>query len=64
MEENNVIFSDGVDAVAYLADQCTKNISDYLFGAIHLIRTYLMTEFWTPLPLHAPVHILDDDCST
>ena len=45
MEENNVIFSDGVDAVAYLADQCTKNISHYLFGAIHLILTYLMTEF-------------------
>ena len=29
-------------------------------GAIHLVRTYLMTNFSTFLPLSAPLHILDD----
>ena len=60
MEENNDIFLDGIDAVVYLAKQCTKNFSEHLFGVIYLICTYLMTNFSTPLPLYAPVHILDD----
>ena len=42
MEKN---FLAGSDAVAYLSDQCTKNIS-HLFGAIPVVRTYLMTDFW------------------
>ena len=41
-------------------NQCTKNVSQHLFGAIHLVRTYLMTNFSTPLSLHGPVHIWDD----
>ena len=28
--------------------------------AIHLVRTYLITNFSTPLTQYAPVHILDD----
>ena len=35
-------------------NQCIKNIPQHLLGAIHLLRTYLMTNFSTPLPL---VHI-------
>ena len=31
-----------------------------MFEAIHLVRTYLMNDFSTPLPQYAPVHILDD----
>ena len=31
-----------------------------MFGAIHLVRTYLKTEFSPSLPLYAPVHILDE----
>ena len=41
-------------------NQCTKSIPQHLFGAIYLVRTYLMTDFLTPLPLYAPVHISDD----
>ena len=36
------------------------NIPQYLFGAIPLVRTYLMTNFSTSLPLYAPLHILDN----
>ena len=43
-----------------LLNQCTKNIQQHLFGAIHLVRRYLMTNFSTPLPLYAPVNIFDD----
>ena len=39
---------------------CTKKIPQSFFGAIHFGRTYLMTNFSTPLLLYAPVHILDD----
>ena len=66
MEENNDIFLDGVYALVYLANQRTKNIPQHLFEVIHLIRTYLMTDFSTlslsvpicthfgwPLPLHS-----------
>ena len=60
MEENNDIFLAGGDALVYLANQCTKNIPQHLFGVIHLIRTYLMIDFAIPFPLYAPVHILDD----
>ena len=31
-------------------NQCTKNIPQHLFGAIHLVRTYLMSDFSTPSP--------------
>ena len=47
MEENNDIFLDGVYALVYLANQRTKNIPQHLFEVIHLIRTYLMTDFST-----------------
>ena len=63
MEENNDILLVGGDALVYLENQCTKNIPQHLFGAIHLVRTYLMTNFSTPLLLYAPVHILDDPFS-
>ena len=45
------------DALVYLAEPMHKKC---LFGAIHLVRTYLMTDFPTSLPLYAPAHILDD----
>ena len=47
MEENNDIFLAGGDALVYLAVQCTKNIPQYLFGVIHLVRTYRRTDFST-----------------
>ena len=50
MEENNSIFLAAGDALVYLAVQCTKNIPQYLFVAIHLVRTYLRTDFQPPLP--------------
>ena len=31
-----------------------------MFGAIHLVHTYFMTYFSTPLSLYAPANILDD----
>ena len=47
-----VIFLDGVDGLVFLANQCTKNTPQHLFGVIHLIRTYLMTNFSTLLCTH------------
>ena len=40
--------------------QYIKSIPQHLFGAIHLARTYLMTDFSTPLLLYVPVHIFGD----
>ena len=52
MEENNNIFLAGGDALVYLAGPMRKkNIPQHLFGVIHLVRTYLRTNFSTPLPL-------------
>ena len=52
MEENNDIFLAGGDALVYLARPMhKKNIPQHLFGAIHLVCTYLKTDFSTPLPL-------------
>ena len=50
MEENNDIFLAGGDALVYLAvlGQCTKNIPQHLFGAVHLVLTYLRTNFSSP----------------
>ena len=60
MEENNDIFLAGGDALVYLAGPMhKKNIPQHLFGAIHLVRTYLMTDFSIPLPQFAPVQILE-----
>ena len=50
MEENNDISLAGTDALVYWPEQGTKNIPQHLFGAIHLVLTYLMTNFSTPLP--------------
>ena len=58
-----VIFLDGVDGLVFLANQCTKNTPQHLFGVIHLIRKYLTTNFstlvcthlhtlWITFPLH------------
>ena len=60
MEENNDIFLASDDALVYLPNQCTKNIPQQLFGAIHLVRTYLMIDFLTPLSQYTPVHIFHD----
>ena len=60
MGENNHIFLAGSDALVHLVEPMQKNIPQNLLGAVHLVRTYLMTDFSTPLPRHAPVHILDD----
>ena len=45
-EENNIFPASG-DVLVYL-DRCTKNIPQHLFEAIHLVGTYLMTEFSSP----------------
>ena len=50
MEENNDIFFAGGDALVYLAEPMHKNIPQHLFVAIHLVRTYLMTNFSTSSP--------------
>ena len=42
MEENNDIFLAGGDA---LQVQCTKAITQHLSGTIHLVGTYLSTNF-------------------
>ena len=51
MEENNDIFLAGGDALVYLVYQCTKNIPQHLFWAMHLVRIYLRTDFSIPLSL-------------
>ena len=58
MEENNDIFLAGGDVLVCLAKPMhKKNTPQHLFGAIHLVRTYLRTDFSTPLPLQAYVRI-------
>ena len=59
MEESNSIFLPGGDALEYLTEPI-KNIPQNLFEAIHLVRTYLFTNFLTLLSLYAQVHFLDD----
>ena len=45
------IFLAGGDAFVYLAGPMhKKNSPQHLFGAIHLVRTYLRTNFSTPVP--------------
>ena len=52
MEENIDIFLAGGDALVYMAGPMHKKIfHNILFGAIHLVRTYLRTDllrqrFW------------------
>ena len=48
MKENNIFLAGG-DALVYLAIPITVYIPQNLFGAIHLVRTYLSTDFPTPL---------------
>ena len=57
MEENSDIFIAGSDALVYLTDECTDNIPQHLSGAIHLVRTLIMTDFSTLFPLHEYLHI-------
>ena len=38
-----------LDNLVYMTYQCTKSIPQHLFRAIHLVRTYLRTDFSTPL---------------
>ena len=54
MEENIDIFLAGDDTLGYLAGPMhKKNIPQHLFGAIHLVRTYLTTNSLpsSPCPL-------------
>ena len=51
MEENNNILLAGGDALVYSALPMHKNIPPHLFGAVHLVRTYLRTNFSTTLSL-------------
>ena len=53
IEENNHIFLARSDALVYLAEPVLKKT---LFGAIHVVRTYLMTHFSTPVPLRTCTH--------
>ena len=48
-KENNIFLAGGV-LYSTWPKQCIKNIPQHLFGAIHLVRTYLMTDFSTPSP--------------
>ena len=48
MEENNDIFFAGGDTLVYLVLPVHENITQHLFGAIHLVRMYLRTNFSTP----------------
>ena len=50
MEEYNNIFLAGGDALVYLTRPMHKSIP-HLFGAIHLVCRYLMTDLSNPLPL-------------
>ena len=58
MEENNNIFLAGGNALVYLAKPMHEKYSTTFVWAIHLVGTYLMTNFSTPLPLYTPVHNL------
>ena len=51
MEENNDIFLAGGDVLVYLAVPMHKKYFTNLFGAIHLVRTYLRINFSTLLSL-------------
>ena len=44
LEENSYIFLAGSDALGYLAEPMHKNVPQHLFGATHLVCTYLMTD--------------------
>ena len=57
MEENNDTFLVDGDALVYLTEPMHKNIQQNLFGAIRLVRTYLMTNFLTNFPLRVYVRI-------
>ena len=50
MEENKNIFLGGGDALVYLTGPMDKKYSTTFVWAIHLVRTYLRTDFSTPLP--------------
>ena len=57
MEENSDTFLVDGDALVYLTESMHKNIQQNLFGAIRLVRTYLMTNFLTNFPLRVYVRI-------
>ena len=59
MGETNDIFLTGGDALVYLTETMHNKYSTKFVWGYPLVRTYLMTDFSTPLPLYAPVHILD-----
>ena len=60
MEKNNDIFFAGGDALVYLTKPMFKKYYTTWFGAIHLVRTYLMTNFSIPFHQYARAHILGD----
>ena len=51
MEENKDSFFAGGDALVHSAGPMHQNIPQRLFGATHLVRTYLRTFFSTPFPI-------------
>ena len=60
MEEYVDVFIADSDALVYLAEPKHKKFRQNYFGAIHFVRTYLITNFSTPLPLWAPVNNFND----
>ena len=57
IEENNNIFLGGSNALVYLAELMHKKYSTkFVWG--YLVRTYLVTNFSTSLPLYVPVHMI------
>ena len=59
MGETNDIFLTGGDALVYLTETMHNKYSTKFVWGYPLVRTYLMTDFSTPLLLYAPVHFLD-----
>ena len=60
MEENSDIFLAGGDALVYLAEPMHKKYSTR-FVCGHPFSTYVSYDWFSnPLPLYAPVHILDE----
>ena len=58
-KQNKDIFLVGSDARVYLAEPMHKKYSTKTVWIIHLVGTYLTTDFSTPLSMYPPAYILD-----
>ena len=60
MEENNEIFVAGCDALVYLAEPVHKKYLTTFVWDHPLSSSISYDRFFDPLPLYAPVYLLDD----